>query len=310
MVNNLFFSIIIPTYNEESDIKHTISSILNLSNKNYEVIIVDDSDDNTVKVIKSFKSDKIQIIRPDERRGRCEARNIGIKESNGDILIILNADVQLPQKFLDEISYHYLNSDIDYLLVESKVLNTDYVFARYVQSLHEKMVSSKGWKANGLWTEGFSARKEFVMKTNLFPTGFSIPIEAGEDVEFVKQLEKSGARRGLDLSIIITHIAPAKFKEFWKIRKGRGAGSPQIKFFIWKKSLLNIILIEFLKILLFVFSTILIIPLLFNSTLLAMKSKNKIDLLLFPFCLIIEKIAFFKGSLNATYKIFNEERKN
>ena len=66
--SNFFFSIIIPTYNEENDIKHTIESILNLSYSNFEVIIVDDSNDNTVKVIESFKCDKIKIICPEEKK--------------------------------------------------------------------------------------------------------------------------------------------------------------------------------------------------------------------------------------------------
>lgn len=303
--SNFFFSIIIPTYNEENDIKHTIESILNLSYSNFEVIIVDDSNDNTVKVIEGFKCDKIKIICPKERKGRCEARNIGIIESKGDILVILNADVQLPTNFLNRVSENYLKSNIDYLLVDSKVINTDFVFARYVQCLHEKMVSSKDWKMNGLWTEGFSARRDLVIKTNLFPTGFSNPIEAGEDVEFVKQLEKNGAKRGLDLSIIVTHIAPAEFKEFWSIRKGRGAGTPQIKHFIHEKSLIYIAFIELIKILFNSASILLIFPLLFKSTILAKKSKKKIDFLLFPFCMILETFAYFTGSLRSIKKIYN-----
>ncbi len=34
------------------------------------------------------------------KRGRCEARNIGIQEADGEILIILNADVHLPKNLL------------------------------------------------------------------------------------------------------------------------------------------------------------------------------------------------------------------
>ena len=306
--SNFFFSIIIPTYNEENDIKYTIESILNLSYSNFEVIIVDDSNDNTVKVIESFKCDKIKIICPKERKGRCEARNIGILESKGDILVILNADVQLPANFLNRVSENYLKSNIDYLLVDSKVINTDFVFARYVQCLHEKMVSSKDWKMNGLWTEGFSAKRDLVIKTNLFPTGFSNPIEAGEDVEFVKQLEKNGAKRGLDLSIIVTHIAPPKFKEFWRIRKGRGAGTPQIKHFIFRKSLIYIAFIESIKILFYAISLLLIFPLLINSSILAIKSKHKIDFLLFPFCLIIEKTAYVMGSINSLIQIISSKK--
>ena len=55
------FSIIIPTYNEQNDIIKTLDAISLQTFKNFEVIVVDDSDDNTYKIIKSYKKISVNL---------------------------------------------------------------------------------------------------------------------------------------------------------------------------------------------------------------------------------------------------------
>ena len=122
------FSIIIPTYNEENDIRGTLESLLELTYKNKEIIIVDDSNDNTPNIIREYSEQGVKLVIPELRRGRCEARNIGIRESIGDILVILNADVILPNDFLEKIKTKspplphlpYLGLDVDRCITFSK----------------------------------------------------------------------------------------------------------------------------------------------------------------------------------------------
>ena len=47
-------SIIIPTFNEEADIKDTLERLVGLSYKNKEIIVVDDSTDNTPGIVKDY----------------------------------------------------------------------------------------------------------------------------------------------------------------------------------------------------------------------------------------------------------------
>ena len=56
-------SIIVVNYNNAKYLKYSISSAINQSYKNKEVIVVDDkSTDNSIKVLNSYK-DKIKVIR-------------------------------------------------------------------------------------------------------------------------------------------------------------------------------------------------------------------------------------------------------
>src|SRR3990167_3941332 len=92
--------------------------------------MVDDSTDSTPEIILCYQDRGIQLVKPGGG-GRCEARNKGIALATGDVIVILNADVQLPKHFLNNIKKYY-DSGFDLLSVKSKVLNDDRLFARYV----------------------------------------------------------------------------------------------------------------------------------------------------------------------------------
>ncbi|MEK7568282.1 MAG: glycosyltransferase family 2 protein, partial [Patescibacteria group bacterium] len=54
MSNNSKFSIIIPSYNEGDDIRLSIDSAIKQDYQNKEIIVVDDSSDNTPEIIKEY----------------------------------------------------------------------------------------------------------------------------------------------------------------------------------------------------------------------------------------------------------------
>lgn len=230
------FSIIIPTYNEERDIARTLNFILSQEYSAFEVIVVDDSIDNTAKIVEGYEDPRVKLVKPSIRRGRCEARNIGIKESQGDIIVILNADVLLPHHFLSSINAHYLGG-YDAVTVKNSVHNMENIYARYV-GLHNLNKEANGVILDRIdrlgfwWVEGFSARRDLILATSLFPSGFPVPIEAGEDVRFVDELRSIGCRGIYDGDIDVQHVAPDSFRDFWRVRKGRGHGTPQIRMFI------------------------------------------------------------------------------
>ena len=86
-------SIIVPAFNEESRIRKTVESLLNLNypKELIEIILVDDgSTDNTLNEMKEF-SDKAIVLHK-KNGGKASALNIGIEKSNGEIIVSLDAD--------------------------------------------------------------------------------------------------------------------------------------------------------------------------------------------------------------------------
>lgn len=73
------FSIIIPLYNKENAIKDTIESVLNQSNPNFEIVVVDDgSTDNSASVVAKFSDFRIRYIKK-PNGGVSSARNYGVE---------------------------------------------------------------------------------------------------------------------------------------------------------------------------------------------------------------------------------------
>jgi len=88
----IFFSVIIPTYNRADFIRRTIQSVFNQQYKNFEVIIVDDgSTDGTEEIIGNFEFRNLFYYKT-ENLERGAARNFGISKAKGDYITFLDSD--------------------------------------------------------------------------------------------------------------------------------------------------------------------------------------------------------------------------
>ena len=228
-------SIIVPTYNEDADIGRTLAALSNLRYRNKEVIVVDDaSTDRTVERVREYvRRCGFKLIRQGSNRGVAAARNEGIKQAAGEIVVILNADVSPEPDFLDRIVPHYRQS-CDYLLVESCVANQEYLFPRFLEAEHHFLYDGQAWIN---WTEGFSCRKSAALAVGLFPE--EIPGASGEDAVFGERLERRFLKV-IDKTIVVHHIAPATLRAYWRQRLGRGRGISFRRFFLDQGSLLDL----------------------------------------------------------------------
>lgn len=300
------YSIIVPTYNEENDIRKTLESLIILDWHDFEIIVVDDSSDNTSDIVREFIDKGVKLIIPEVREGRCGARNLGVQSATGDVVIILNADTRLPVDFIKKINAHYEKGDTDYLLVSSTVENMENLFARYVECTGIEYYYSNPKSIE--WTEGFSCRKDVAIKAGLFPTGFAVPICAGEDGFFGDSLRAIGAKRTLDVEIYVSHVAPASFSEYWHIRKGRGQGSPQVRRFLEGWSYGKIRRRATLRAIYNFFCFITVLPVLLKCLKFALHSPKKyLDIIPFAYAWAIEQLAFTVGEFKSLNQIIKRE---
>lgn len=86
-------SVVIPTYNRAYIIENAIQSVLSQSYENIEVIIVDDgSTDNTAKVVKNFKDNRIKYFYNENNQGQSAARNYGVSKAEGQMIAFEDSD--------------------------------------------------------------------------------------------------------------------------------------------------------------------------------------------------------------------------
>ena len=90
-----FISIIMPYYKKIDSVNRTIKSVIGQTYKNFELIIVyDDEALEDYYKIKNFigNNKKIRIIKNKKNIGAGKSRNIGIKNSKGDVITFIDSD--------------------------------------------------------------------------------------------------------------------------------------------------------------------------------------------------------------------------
>lgn len=117
-------SVIVPVYNGESSIKKCVSSIIEQSYKNLEIIIVDDgSKDSTLSICQGIsEKDKRLMVLHQENQGVSAARNNGLQHMSGEYVMFVDADdfldVDACQRCIDII-----NVDDSDIVVANKVFH-------------------------------------------------------------------------------------------------------------------------------------------------------------------------------------------
>ncbi len=94
-------SIIMPAYNVERYIDQAIDSVLSQSDRDWELVIVDDgSTDGTADVVGRYQDARISVIRQ-QNQGLAGARNTGILAARGELVALLDSDDRWRPRFLE-----------------------------------------------------------------------------------------------------------------------------------------------------------------------------------------------------------------
>lgn len=104
MIKKPTVTIGIPAYNEEANIGSLLKQLMHQKEKNFHLkrIIVssDGSTDNTAAAVKSIKNKKIILFDNNKRKGLARGLNQITEKTNSDILVFLDADIVVKDKYL------------------------------------------------------------------------------------------------------------------------------------------------------------------------------------------------------------------
>ena len=212
-MKNYKITIITVTKNSEKYLKKNIDSVLSQNYKNYEHIIIDgNSTDNTIKIIKSY-GNKVKFIKNINDKGLYHAMNVGIKNSKGDIIGILNSD---------DIFYKNTLKIVNKYFLENKRL--DFLFGSVLK--HKLLHGYNPWKINfsfGFYSThsvGFFIKRKAQIKVGLYNLKYKYSADYDLFIRMIKKFELTG-------------MATKKKEIFGKFRKG--GLSSRIKFIDYLK---------------------------------------------------------------------------
>jgi len=181
------FSIVIPLYNKEKYIKRAITSVLDQTIQDFEIIVVNDgSTDNSTNIVKSITDNRIKLINQ-ENQGVSVARNTGIENTKNEYIAFLDADDKWEPYFLEEIrKLIEINKSAGLFATNFKrVLNDKTEKLRSSKELAEQFgeinyFEIAAYFESPVWTSASVINKNVVKKVGGFPAGIS----HGEDLLF------------------------------------------------------------------------------------------------------------------------------
>lgn len=220
------FSLVIPTYNEAANIEGLLSlldSVLSANNINFEIIVVDDdSPDQTWKIAQEIakSNSRISVIHRKTEKGLATAVISGWKSVKGDILGVIDGDLQHPPEVIPAL-INKLNEDT---LIDIVVASRNTKGGKVSKwSLWRRFIS---WlatftsafflpevlaKVSDPMSGFFILRKEVIEKKVLTPLGYKILVEVLAKGAYKKVAEvpytfrerkKGGSKAGLKQYLI------------------------------------------------------------------------------------------------------------
>ncbi len=101
-------SFIIPSYNSLKTLPKTVESILKQAGDQFEIIVVDSSDNELAKKqVALLASDRVKVIVLEKKTIPSEGRNIGARAASGQLLCFIDSDVILADDWLKEVLLAY-----------------------------------------------------------------------------------------------------------------------------------------------------------------------------------------------------------
>lgn len=108
----MLLSVIIPVYNGEKYLDECIKSIINQDISSYEIIAIDDgSTDDSLELLLNYKKNiKNFRVFSQKNKGAASARNVGLQNAKGKMVMFMDADDWLESKSLKKIMSNLENT--------------------------------------------------------------------------------------------------------------------------------------------------------------------------------------------------------
>jgi len=221
-INNPFVSVVIPALNTDQTVGLTLNSLLSQTYENREIIVVDGgSTDKTKDIVKRYP---VKLIESD-KKGISYQKNLGIKNSKGEILAFTDADCVADKNWLKYLIQNYSSDSIvacggailPYIspnttqtIVErfsaKELIPPNFYFKRDKPIKLKKIKKSFRAECISFISDcilggNSSYRKDFLNKVG----GFDNNIKIGEDIDICYKIHKMGLPIIWDPRAIVYH---------------------------------------------------------------------------------------------------------
>ena len=190
------YSIIVPVYNRPDEVDELLESLSNQTQRDFEVIIVEDGSVKTCKDVCDKYADILALhYYAKENSGPGQSRNYGAERANGEYMIILDSDVVLPEGYVEAI---------DKTLSSAK---------EEIAAFGGRGIRGGKAKLDKFYPRSFNMgiRRDVYLQLG----GFT-KMRFGEDIDFSYRIVEAGYRPRLFPEAWVWHKRRTDFKKFFR----------------------------------------------------------------------------------------------
>ncbi|MEK7587827.1 MAG: glycosyltransferase family 2 protein [Patescibacteria group bacterium] len=195
-------SVVIPSRKRLANITQCLKALSAQSVKPKEILVIENNaQQNYVPLLKRFSNLPLKLLL-EKRLGKSRARNRGLQEARGDIVVFLDDDCEPASHWLAEIITMYRqNPDIDVVLGKSKELSSSvlmkaytFQYERWFLDLRVHQKTGRVFCGGALNSRNFAIKRSFLKRSHLKFDGQYDRFGFSEDTDFGEQLESLGAK--------------------------------------------------------------------------------------------------------------------
>ena len=212
-----YISIIVPVYNRPDEIKELLESLEAQTDKNFEIVLVEDGSTVTCREICEKYSDKFSLkYYYKDNEGRSIARNYGLDRADGDFFVFVDSDCILPPDYIENLHKTLKDKPTDCFGGPDSAHES---FSPTQKAINFSMTS---FLTTGGIRGGKKSLEKFTPRT--FNMGFSRKVYEkvggfremfSEDIDMSTRIKLAGFSVVLYPDVKVFHKRRVDFKKFW-----------------------------------------------------------------------------------------------
>jgi len=215
------FSIIVPVFNRPDEVRELLESLSKQTEKNFELVIVEDGSTEPCKTVSDEFADRIEIqyfFKKNEKP--AIARNFGAKHAKGDYFLFFDSDCIIPEKYFEIITKELTENYVDAYGGPDAAHPQFNTTQKAISYSMTSFFTTGGIRGGGEKIDKFYPRSfNMGISRTAFEKIGGFPVTGmhpGEDMVFSVEIVKQGFRTRLIRDAYVFHKRRNTLKTFYK----------------------------------------------------------------------------------------------
>ncbi|MFY0594689.1 glycosyltransferase [Roseivirga sp.] len=213
------YSVVIPVYNRPEEVRELLTSLLDQTFKNFEILIIEDGSTNKCdQVVEEFKGELDIKYFFKENSGQGFTRNYGFERANGDFSIVFDSDCIIPKEYFQEVDKFLEANEVDAFGGPDSAHPSFNSLQKAISYSMTSPFTTGGIRGNKKHVGKFHPRSfnMGISKRVFEETGGYRLTRMGEDIEFSIRVINAGFKTALINPAFVYHKRRTSISQFYK----------------------------------------------------------------------------------------------